>query len=267
MSLIAQNLKQLRLNAGMTQLDYGKKYGLSRFNVSSYEDARAKPPVEVLREIGRDEGLTVESLFYKKIQSTILVNESEMDLPQEIVDLIDPRPIEKEAPIQFPTTLFDSPEPIPDFRALQNSMEPKTLVQESKVNCTEDIEKYSMQFVPMVNDFESYLMNHNSPSWLANLPYMNIPISGKGAFRAFENNYSWSICKKVENWFDLKSGTECFVLSNKNGLQQKIVYNEIKLKGEFLLSSLNPSEPVLQVGVADLIELWQVIGNISYQAS
>jgi hypothetical protein len=68
----------------------------------------------------------------------------------------------------------------------------------------------------------------------------------------------------VSNWFGIEDGSHCFVLTKGNGLIYRKVYNEIKLKGEFLLSSFKEGEPVIQLSLRDAIEIWEVIAHIHY---
>lgn len=267
MSVLAENIKRIRKNSKLTQLQFGEKYGLSRVNVSSYEDARAKPQVEVLIAIAKDEGITVESLINDKIEKKqvgeVEMINSKLETEQNAID--EPKPAARQVEQQyFPSSLFDSQAEIftaKDQKHNNVDQDYSNTQIESKEN---DSEYLGLQSVALVKNNKAYQENYNNPAWLAKLPHMHIPLYQKADYRAFEDKDSWFVCKQMNNWFDIADGSHCFVLVKNNGLSYRKVYNEIKLKGEFLLSSFKEGEPVIQLSLRDTIEIWEVVAQINY---
>ncbi|SOE22768.1 DNA-binding transcriptional regulator, XRE-family HTH domain [Spirosomataceae bacterium TFI 002] len=267
MSVLAENIKRIRKNSKLTQLQFGEKYGLSRENVSSYEDARAKPQLEVLIAIAKDEGITVESLFNDKIEKKQVeeaeVINSKLETEQNAIEGHKPATSQVEKQY-FPSSLFDSQAEIVTTKE-QKLINDDQGFSNTQVEAKESDDEYlGMQSVALVKNNKAYQENHNNPAWLAKLPHMHIPLYQKADYRAFEDKDSWFVCKQMNNWFDIADGSHCFVLAINNGLLYRKVYNEIKLKGEFLLSSFKEGEPVIQLSLRDTIEVWEVVAQINY---
>src|SRR5688500_18271378 len=68
---LADNIKFLRksLIPSMSQLEFGKLFGLKRSNISSYEDGRALPKKDIAKNIANYFGLKIEELEEKNIEN------------------------------------------------------------------------------------------------------------------------------------------------------------------------------------------------------
>ena len=61
---INQNLRQLRLDCGMTQEQVAGKIGLTRQALSSYESGRTRPDIEMLMRLCEVYGTDLDAILY-----------------------------------------------------------------------------------------------------------------------------------------------------------------------------------------------------------
>lgn len=61
---IANNLRQLRLNSGMTQEQVAEKIGLTRQALSSYESGRTRPDIDMLLRLSEVYGTDIDGVVY-----------------------------------------------------------------------------------------------------------------------------------------------------------------------------------------------------------
>ena len=59
---ISQQLKKIRKDLGYTQEEFARKLGIKRASVGAYEEGRANPNLQLLREIGELAGLTIDEI-------------------------------------------------------------------------------------------------------------------------------------------------------------------------------------------------------------
>lgn len=62
---LGNKIKEIRLNLGMTTKEFGKLFGASDSNVTSWEKGRTSPTPERLLTIAKLGGMTVEQLLYE----------------------------------------------------------------------------------------------------------------------------------------------------------------------------------------------------------
>lgn len=60
---LGQKIKRHRTNSGMTQSEYGEKYGATKSMVSKWESGTNKPNIKRLKLIADDLGITVIELL------------------------------------------------------------------------------------------------------------------------------------------------------------------------------------------------------------
>lgn len=61
---IANNLRQLRLNSGMTQEQVAEKIGVTRQALSSYESGRTRPDIDMLLRLSEVYGTDIDGVVY-----------------------------------------------------------------------------------------------------------------------------------------------------------------------------------------------------------
>ena len=61
---VAENLRQLRLNSGMTQKQVAEKIGVTRQAVSNYESGRTRPDIDMLLRLSEVYGTDIDDMVY-----------------------------------------------------------------------------------------------------------------------------------------------------------------------------------------------------------
>ena len=69
-SILAKNIKQLRLFRSMNQTEFAELFGINRSNIGSYEESRAEPKLEVLMRIADEFDVTLDQLVRKELSIT-----------------------------------------------------------------------------------------------------------------------------------------------------------------------------------------------------
>lgn len=74
MSQIGSNIKKLRKVKGLSQAGFAEMFNLTRGNISSYEELRAEPKIEVILHIAKFFGIPVAELLQKQLTVNELLN-------------------------------------------------------------------------------------------------------------------------------------------------------------------------------------------------
>jgi hypothetical protein len=67
----------------------------------------------------------------------------------------------------------------------------------------------------------------------------------------------------VEDWSSIKDGTPCIVVSSRDGIVFKRVYNKLRSGAMFVLHSDNPHFSPYDVQADDVLEIWEAKSYIS----
>ncbi len=125
-------------------------------------------------------------------------------------------------------------------------------------------QKENTEYVP-VHAKAGYTSGYNDPQFIAQLPKFSLPnLPTDKSFRMFPIagdsmlpivQGSEIIAEYVEDWKNLKPQTPCVVILNG---QQDFVFKMVTLQQRtFLLESLNTTYKPYEVGIADVLEIWQ----------
>lgn len=74
MSNVGNNIKKLRKVKGMSQQAFGDIFNLTRGNISSYEEMRAEPKIEIVLKIANYFGIPVQHLIEKNLSVNEILN-------------------------------------------------------------------------------------------------------------------------------------------------------------------------------------------------
>ncbi|GAB2763225.1 hypothetical protein GCM10027275_00260 [Rhabdobacter roseus] len=138
-------------------------------------------------------------------------------------------------------------------------------------------QRENIQYVPEAT-VSNYLVNHNNPEFIRQLPHFQIPRVGEGIYRAFDiqddsmpplNNGSIIIGRFVEREHDLKSGNRYVLLIKEKGIQfKKIIHDEGKRARQtslrLILASDNPGFMPYTIDLNDILEAWEMIAFIGF---
>ena len=222
---ISENIKYLRKQAGYTQEQFAHEVGIKRSLVGAYEEGRAEPRLQTLQKIGEVLNVTSDALIAK-------------DLTKE-----DPKKYQKEK-IKILSITVDKEE------------------------------KENIELIPQ-KAAAGYLNGYADPEYLSELPRFNLPMLPPNAtYRAFEisgdsmlplPSGTIVIGKYVESIQDIKNGKTYVLLTNKEGVVYKRVFNYIEEKGKLFLVSDNKSYSAYELDPVDLMEIWEAKAFISVE--
>lgn len=232
----AKNLRYLREKNGKpSQEKLGERLGLSRSVVSSYEDGRAEPKMEILDKIAKLFDVSIDQLINEDLSK---VDESTKQ----------------------------------DRKNNEKYIRGENLRIIAITTDKDDNE--NIELVPY-RVSAGYTKGYADPEYLSELPKYQLPFLPKGkTYRAFEINGdsmlpirsgSIVIGEYVENWDAIKDGQECIVVSRflNEGVVFKKVYNRAAAEGIFVLRSSNINHPTYTIPASDVVEIWKFSAFIS----
>lgn len=239
--MINTNLKFWRRELALTQAQMAEKLGIKRSLVGAYEEGRAEPKLATLVNMARLFGISLDQLvttdFSKKKNAKAAV-----------------RQLEVAATSGGPTPT----RPGGSLRVLA-----LTVDKEQNEN---------IELVPLKAS-AGYLNGYADPEYLEELPKFRLPMLGTGGtYRAFEisgdsmlpiASGTVIVGRYVDDWMSLKDGTPCIVVSSKEGIVFKRVFNRLKDAAMLALHSDNPIYSPYEIDVEDVVEIWEAKAYIS----
>ncbi|MBC5991842.1 helix-turn-helix domain-containing protein [Pontibacter cellulosilyticus] len=228
MGMVTSNIRHLRKNAGYTQAQLADKLDIKRSLVGAYEEGRAEPKLTTLVNIARLFDITLDDLITK--------------------DLSDPT-VQKQS-------------------ASSNSGGKLRVLAIT----VDEQQRENIELVPYKAS-AGYLNGYADSEFIEELPRFQLPMLGAGGtYRAFEisgdsmlpiASGAVIVGRFVEDWSSVKDGTPCIIVSQKEGVVFKRVFNKIKDASVLRLHSDNPVYSPYEIGVEDVIEIWEAKSYIS----
>lgn len=233
MNNISQNIKFLRKKRGLTQDEFARKVGISRYKIGSYEEGRATPKLSLLQFMADYFNLSLDDLVNTKLWNnehafhshnfndeaknlrilTTVVNSSNKErfvvVPEKAsagytAGYSDPDFIEKLPVFDLPLTEFQNDRTYRVFQITGNSMEP--------------------------------------------LP------SG-----------TYVICEYLSSLNEIQYGKPHILVTKNDGIVYKRVEQEPGSDREVVLKSDNPEYKAYTINWTDIQEIWKAVGFISTQ--
>ena len=244
--MINTNLKFCRRELALTQAQMAEKLGIKRSLVGAYEEGRAEPRLATLVNMARLFGITLDQLvttdFSKKKNTKIIGS-----LP---------------APDPNTTESDDQPEP-PTPAGGKLRVLAFTVDKDQNEN---------IELVPQ-KAAAGYLNGYADREYLEVLPKFRLPmLSQTGTYRAFEiagdsmlpiASGTVIVGRYVEDWASIKDGTPCIVVSSRDGIVFKRVFNKMRSGSMFVLHSDNSHFSPYEIKVDDVLEIWEAKSYIS----
>lgn len=244
--MINTNLKFCRRELALTQAQMADKLGIKRSLVGAYEEGRAEPRLATLVNMARLFGITLDQLvttdFSKKKNTKIIGSLPAAGSPATDND--------------------DNPEP-PTPAGGKLRVLAFTVDQDQNEN---------IELVPQ-KAAAGYLNGYADREYLEVLPKFRLPmLSQTGTYRAFEiagdsmlpiASGTVIVGRYVEDWATIKDGTPCIVVSSKDGIVFKRVFNKMRSSAMFVLHSDNPHFSPYDINVDDVLEIWEAKSYIS----
>ncbi len=225
MDIINQNVRFLRKQKGYTQSQFADMLGIKRATLGAYEEGRARPNLEVQRELSKIFGISLDQLITQNISKLVDKNMFKPDGGS-------PKATGK------------------DLRVLSITVD------------REDNENIEM--VP-AKAAAGYLNGYADPEFVQDLPKFYLPMLKGGTFRAFEiqgdsmlplQSGSIVVGEYTTNWNDIKDGHTYIVLSKHDGVVYKRLFNKPE-EDKVLLRSDNPSYSPFELDLDDVLEVWK----------
>ena len=249
--MINTNLKFCRRELALTQAQMAEKLGIKRSLVGAYEEGRAEPRIATLVNMARLFGITLDQLvttdFSKKKNTKIIGS-----LP----------PPDPNALALAEGEADDQPEP-PTPAGGKLRVLAFTVDKDQNEN---------IELVPQ-KAAAGYLNGYADREYLEVLPKFRLPmLSASGTYRAFEiagdsmlpiASGTVIVGRYVEDWTTIKDSTPCIVVSSRDGIVFKRVYNKLRSGGLFVLHSDNPHFSPYDVKGDEVLEIWEAKSYIS----
>jgi len=228
MAAINENIRFIRKQLKLTQDQFGQQLGIKRSLVGAYEEGRAEPRLELLHKMASMAGLPVDALISTDLNKS--------DAPA----------LEKK-----------------DF-----SRGKEVLVVSIDSNKRDNIE-----LVPQ-KAAAGYMNGYADADYVKELPKFNLPNLSTGTYRAFEISGDSMlpilpgtiiVGEYVENLADIKNGKTYILVTNREGIVYKRVFNYLSENGKLFLVSDNRQYTPFQIDGEEVLEAWSAKAYISVQ--
>lgn len=228
MTRLSSNVKFIRKQLRLTQDQFGQLLGIKRSLVGAYEEGRAEPRLELLQQMATHSGFSVDTIIG--------------------TDLSDSTPLSV----------------LP-----QNHQRGKEVL----VVSVDSDEKENIELVPQ-KAAAGYLNGYADPEYVKELPKFKLPMLKSGTYRAFEISGDSMlpilpgtiiIGEYIDNLKDLKNGKTYVLVTEREGVVYKRVFNYLDESGKLFLVSDNRQYAPFQIDGSDVIEAWSAKAYISVQ--
>ena len=229
---INENIRFLRKQKGLTQEQFAEKIGIKRSVVGAYEEGRASPPLETLLKMAELFQVTADDFISKDLSN----------LPAGQM------------------ALNKQSGAAPQFKVLSITVD------------RDDNE--NIELVPQKAS-AGYLNGYADPEYIGELPRFQLPVLPKNAtYRAFEisgdsmlplESGTIIIGQYLENADDIKNGRTYVLVTNKEGVVYKRVFNYLKDNSKLYLVSDNPTYSPYEIHGSEVLEIWEAKAFISFK--
>lgn len=236
MSIVSNNIKSLRKQLGFTQEQFAEKIGIKRSLLGAYEEGRADPRLNNLQNMAKEFNVSVDLLISKDI--------SQLDR-QEVQRLME--------------------------------QQAKALPAEKLKVLSITVDKQDRENIELVPQKAAagYLNGYADPEYLEELPRFQLPmLPGSGTYRAFEItgdsmlpllSGTIVIGQYVDSYKAIRNGKTYVLVTKKEGVVYKRAFNYVEENGKLFLVSDNKTFAPFEVGIEEVLEIWEAKAFISLQ--
>jgi transcriptional regulator with XRE-family HTH domain len=220
---INENIRFIRKQLGLTQDQFAQRLEIKRSLVGAYEEGRAEPRLELLQKMAALGGYSVDVMIAR--------------------DLSQLKPYE------------------------MKSMQGKDVV----VVTVDEQSRNNIELVPF-RAAAGYLNGYADPEYIKDLPRFKLPILKQGTYRAFEISGDSMlpivpgtivIGELVEDIRQIKNGKPYVLVTQREGIVFKRVFNYLQESGKLFLVSDNRQYAPYQIDGGEVIEIWNAKAYIS----
>jgi len=226
MKNITKNIRHLRHLKGLTQEVFADDLKITRSRISSYEEGRSTPSIDMLIKLSN----------YFKIPVDILIkNDLTKSKDTSFIDIGNTR-------VLFPITVDDDNENLIEVVPIKASA--GYLSGYDDPEYIEQLQKIKLPFLPSGK-------------------HRAFPIKGDSMLPLKEGSYV--VGKFVEDRRDISSNRTYVLLTLNDGMVYKRVINNIKETNGLLLVSDNPLYKPYEIPIDEVLELWEFTCSINTQ--
>jgi len=220
-----ENIRFLRKQLGLTQDQFAQQLDIKRSLVGAYEEGRAEPRLELLQKMAVMADLSVDLLIGR------------------------------------------------DIAQLKDYEKKSLRSKEVLVVTVDDQQRDNIELVPQ-RAAAGYLNGYADPEYIKELPRFKLPMLNQGTYRAFEISGDSMlpilpgtivIGEWVENFRSLKNGKSYVLVTNRDGIVYKRVFNYLQESGKLFLVSDNRQYAPYQIDGTEVMEAWAAKAFISLQ--
>ncbi len=232
MEYIAQNIKYLRKNRGLTQEELANNIGVNRAMIGSYEENRAVPKLAVLKDLAYFFKISIDDII-----KTRLWEESGRDSVQEFV---------KGDNLRVISTVVDQTD--------------KELITTVPIQASAGYTKgyADPDYVEELPHFSLPLIELSKER-----TYRVFQIKGDSMEPIKSGSYI--ICEYLANWDEIYDGKPYILISKDDGIVYKRLFNKINDSGEIILKSDNSEYEPYSIKAEEVYEVWKALGFISFE--
>jgi len=232
--VFGSNIKLLRSRRGRSQEETAIALEVKRSSYSGYENGTAEPSFELLVRLSEYFKVSLDRLLKDDLNA---LGESQLGILERGGDV--------------------------DLSGRRLRVLATTVDKEDRENVELVFEKAKA----------GYAAGYADPEYISILPTFQMPfLSRDRKYRTFQisgdsmppvSEGSWVTGEYVQNWQTIRDGQPYIVVTKDEGIVFKVVYNQLKEKGNLLLCSTNPLYSPYEVGVNGILEIWKFVHFIS----
>jgi len=226
MIFLSNNIRHLRTLKGLTQEQFSKDLNVSRSRISSYEEDRATPPLELLINFSDYFNIPIDALIKNDLSSAT---------DASFIEVGNKR-------VLFPITVNSKDEEMIEMVPIEASA--GYLRGYSDPEYIEHLSKIKLPFLPTGT-------------------HRAFPIKGDSMLPVKSGSYV--VARFLDDIRELKNGKTYIVLTANDGIVYKRVYDKIDENNMLLLSSDNNKYDPYFVPIEEVIELWEFTCSINTQ--
>ena len=220
-----ENIRFVRKQLNLTQDQFAQQLDIKRSLVGAYEEGRAEPRLELLQKMAAMARLSVDMLIGRDISQLKEYEKKSLNSKEVLVVTVD-----------------------------ENN-------------------RNNIELVPQ-KAAAGYLNGYADPEYIKELPRFKLPILNQGTYRAFEITGDSMlpilpgtivVGEWVEDFQNLKNGKSYVLVTQREGIVYKRVFNYLQENGKLFLVSDNRQYAPYQIDAAEVIEAWAAKAYISVQ--
>ncbi len=222
---INENIRHLRKQQNWTQDQFAQKLMIKRSLVGAYEEGRAEPRLELLQKMAELFGMSVDKLIGTDVTVARKGEENYLRGKEVVVVTVDSN------------------------------------------------KKENIELVPH-KAAAGYLNGYADPEYVKELPKFRLPVLSQGTYRAFEISGDSMlpilpgtivVGEYVDDLRQLKNGKTFVLVTRREGIVYKRVFNYLEESGKLFLVSDNRQYAPYQVDAEEVVEAWAAKAYISVQ--